>query len=440
MNDEVMLDNEEHAKSAREEHAVAKTLGWLVTAAVLLGIGWMAGGMWTGIQIKKKMEAAKGAENPMMAMMKMPGLIQSEEVALGVVNPPYAYIGRVEPIRDVGLRAQVDGYVKEVHFTEGAMVREGDLLFTIDPEPYEARVAARKAEVAQAEAALERAELLLSRLEAADPRAVTLMDVDSARGDVAQGRARVLGAQAGLTLAEIDLKHTRITSPMDGRVGRAAANVGDYVAPSIGTLLRIVQLDPIRVAFSVTDRDYVEARENIADEKLQETLRARVKLPTGTIPEMTGTRDFEDNAMSPGTASVSVRVRFPNAHGLLVPEGYVTVLVDLANPEPRPVVPVKALRTDGAGRYVWVVGADNTGTRRDVEVLVEDDGLAAVKGLSAGERVVVEHAIGGMKRLNAVAGVYLNRIPKTHDRLNLLAAQPLLFTLPSTQIPISQQV
>jgi membrane fusion protein (multidrug efflux system) len=251
--------------------------------------------------------------------------------------------------------------------------------------------AARRAEVAVAAAGLERAEQLLARLEAADKRAVTEMDWDSARADVAAKGAGLELAKAGLSLAEIDVRNTRIVSPIGGRVGRTAANVGDYVAPAMGTLVRIVQTDPIRVVFSVTDRDYVEARENIADEKLQETLRARVRLPTGTVMEGLGTRDFEDNVMSQGTASVGVRVRFANESGLLVPGGYVTVLVDLANPEPRLTVPRKAVRTDAAGSFVWVLGEEGTGVRRDVETGAEAEGrVAVVSGLEAGEKVVVE--------------------------------------------------
>jgi len=391
MSDEVITNNEEHDKSARPEHGFAKAAGWVVAAACFLGIGWLAGSMYTGKKIMAAMAARQAGGNPMAAMMNAPGLVKAEPVSYAVVNPPWTYIGRVEPIRDVALRAEVAGMVRGVHFQEGAVVKAGDLLFTIDAEPYEARVAARNAEVAQAESALNRAELLLARLEAADSRAVSQLDIDNARGEAAQWRAGVLQAKAGLSLAEIDLRNTKITAPIDGRTGRAAATTGDYVAPAMGTLVRIVQTDPIRVAFSVTDKDYVEARENIADERLQDTLRARVQLPTGTIPEMTGERDFEDNVMSAGTASVGVRVRFSNEHGLLVPGGYVTVLVDLAKPEPVLAVPKKALKWDTEGAFVMLVGEESKAEQRRVVTGAEADGLVAIReGLNEGDRVVVE--------------------------------------------------
>jgi len=171
-----------------------------------------------------------------------------------------------------------------------------------------------------------------------------------------------------------------------------------------------VQTDPIRVAFSVTDKDYVEARENIADERMEETLRARVQLPTGTIPEIFGERDFEDNVMSPGTASVGVRVRFPNEQGLLVPGGYVTVLVDLKDAAPSLVVPQKALQWDAEGAFVMIVGEENKAELRRVETGAEGNGLVAIReGLNEGDRVVVE----GL--LNARPGRVLNIMNQEHE-------------------------
>ncbi len=386
MSDETMLNNEEHAKAAREEHAWARVAGWIGAGVCLVYIGWLAHGL-----MPKAKEGPDAGKAMMEMIMKKPKMVTLAVVSNEVVNPPYMYIGHVEPIQDVSLRAQIEGYVNGVHFKEGALVKAGDLLFTIEPEQYEARVSVRKAEVQQAQAALERAESYLKRLEAADPRAVTQMDVDTARSDVAQGRAGVEQAKANLVLAEIDLKHTRITAPIDGRVGRTAANVGDYVSPSIGTLIRIVQMDPMRVAFSVTDRDYVKMRENIEDAKVKETLRIRLKLPTGTVADMVGERDFENNVMSQGTASISVLVRFPNTQGLLVPDGYVTVMVDLANPEPEPVVSQKALKMDPNGTFVYVVDEQYVATRRDVVTGTEENGrVAIVSGLKAGDRIVEE--------------------------------------------------
>ncbi|MDD3544747.1 MAG: efflux RND transporter periplasmic adaptor subunit [Kiritimatiellae bacterium] len=372
-----------------KEHPAVKTLGWLVTGACLLWVGWMARTL-----TPQAPAGAAGMPAAMAAMMGgagAPPLVVTAEVRDEAINPPFSYIGRVEPIQDVAIRAQIDGYVHAVHFAEGALIKAGEPLFTIDPERYEAMVLVRKAEIGQAEAALDRAVRYLKRLESSDKRAITQKDLDTARSDVAQGEAAVKQAQANLRLAEIDLKHTRIIAPITGRIGRTVAHVGDYVAPSMGNLVRIVQVDPIRVAFSATDKDYLAMREKLAGDARPEVLRYRLRLPTGTVLAMTGTRDFDDNIMSLDTATLSVWVRFSNQQELLIPDGYVTVLVDLANPPQGPSVPQQALVTDQAGDLVYVVDADGKAQERRVKTGALTDGwVAIVSGVKAGESVVVE--------------------------------------------------
>jgi RND family efflux transporter MFP subunit len=374
----------ELAKANRKEHPLTKTVGVVMVGAVAAAAGWLA-----REAVPQKHGDPAAAQAAAAAAAQTVPEVEVQKVRVLPINPPYEYIARVEPIQDVSLRAQVDGYIKQVHFTEGSLVEAGAPLFTIDPEQYEARIGVRNAEIGVAEANLDRAERLLKRLEASDPRAVIPSDLDKARADVASAKAAIAMAKSNLVLAEIDLKHTKIAAPITGRIGRTVANVGDYVAPSIGSLVRIVQTDPIRVAFSVNDKDYVRVRENIEDGKIQDTLRFRVKLPTGTVPDITGKRDFEDNTMSVGTASLSVRTRFDNKAGLLVPDGFVTMLVDFMEPAKVPAIPQMAVMTDGEGPFVYVVDAQGKADVRRVELGVTDKGLVAVKGgLKEGEQVV----------------------------------------------------
>ncbi len=374
------------SQGERREHPVARVLGWLVGAACLF---------WLGFQVRGWMMPPPGAGGPPPGMMMggPQGLVPQVEVVSaeeGALNPPAAFIGQVEPVQEVDLRAQIDGYVRTVHFKEGAQVEAGVLLFTIDPEQYEARVALRQAELAQAEASLQRAQAYLRRLEASDSRAISQTDLDTARSDVAQGLAAVQQAKASLRLAEIDLAHTRIAAPISGRIGRTVANVGDFVSPSLGTLVRIVQTDPIRVVFSVPDRDYLKVRENIADGAIQEALRVRLRLPTGTVLDLLGKRDFENNEMSASTATLPVRVLFDNAAGLLVPRGYVTVLIDQASPKRWPVVPQAAVVNDREGPFVYVAGGDGKAELRRVTTGAALEGRVELRsGVAAGERVVV---------------------------------------------------
>lgn len=370
---------------ASREHPVAKAVGWLVTAACCVGLGWLGRGLMPAPK-------AGGDAAAMMAHagLSAPQVVVTPAVA-SVLNPPIEYIGHVEAIRDVDLRAQIEGYVKAIHFVEGALVHTGDLLFTIDPEQYEAKLALRRAELAQAKAALDRDEKFLKRLESSDARGITQSDLDTARSAVAQGGAGVQQAEANLRLAEIDLKHTRIVAPIDGQIGRTVANVGDYVSPSLGTLVRIVQMDPVRVVFSLTDRDYVKVRENVEDGDIRDAFRIRLRLPTGTVPEMTGARDFENNEMSQDTATLPVRVRFDNAKGFLVPGGFVTVLIDQTNPATYPAIPQSALTVDKDGTYVYVVDAAGKVEQRRVTTGTALGGQVEVRdGLKTGERVIVQ--------------------------------------------------
>lgn len=371
----------------KKEHPIAKFFGIMFTAICAFIIGFIVKGM---------MPVHEGGIPPGM-MPPPPGdpLVKVESAELGILNPPVSFIGHVEPIRDVDLGARISGYVTKVNFKEGSIVKEGDLLFEIDPEPYEAIVAVHKAELAQAEAEVDRAERYLKRLKASDVRGITQSDMDKSESDVASGKARVEQAKASLRLAEIDLKHCRITAPIAGKIGRTIANIGDYVAPSVGTLARIVQLDPIRVVFSVTDREYVGIREKIAEDLLNAELRIRIKLPTGTIPDLIGERDFEDNEMSSTTATLPVRVKFDNKDTLLVPNSYVTVLIDAKTPAKYPVVSQSALVTASDGDYVYVVGKNLKVSKRKVKLGdVENGRVELHDGLKPGERVVVEGVQG----------------------------------------------
>ncbi len=367
-----------------QESGWARRIGWLAAAICLLALGWLIRGLMPA--------APAGGGMPPMGMMP-PGAavaVVAQPAASAALNPPTAYIGQVEPIQAIGLRAQIEGYVTAVRFHEGSVVQAGAELFAIDDAIYQARVALRRAELARAEAELDRAQRYLKRLEAADARSITQTELDTARSDLLQGQAAVQQAQANLELAEIDLRHTRIVAPITGRIGRTLANTGDYVSPALGALARIVQLDPIRVVFSVPDRDYLELREAVGGAAMPTTVRIRLRLPTGTIPALTGSPDFEESEMTAGTATLPVRVRFANADGLLIPNGYVTVLIDKADAPAWPVVTQAAVLTDREGAFVYVV-ADGTAQVRRVKTGAALDGQIEIRnGLAAGEPVVVE--------------------------------------------------
>ena len=224
--------------------------------------------------------------------------------------------------------------------------------------------------------------------------------------------AAVTQAEARLVTAEYDLKKTRIHAPIAGQIGKTAAHVGDYVAPSKGALAHIVQLDPIRVTFPVTDRAYVAWR-TAKSQGRADDVRTRLLLPDGNLYAGEGKFDFDDNQMSRETATVLMRQLFPNGDRLLLPNGYLTLLADRKNPEARPCVPQQALFDLAGGKQgVFVLRDDMTVERRIVEIDEPFEGWCPVReGVKEGERIV----ISGVHRLSAGQKVALGEATPNPD-------------------------
>ncbi|MDR3230810.1 MAG: efflux RND transporter periplasmic adaptor subunit [Synergistaceae bacterium] len=300
----------------------------------------------------------------------------------------HEYIGRVESIQSVQLRPQISGQIAEVHFKEGSTVKAGQLLFTIDARQYQATVDLRKADLDRAEAGYDRARKYYERLKATDSRSVPASDLDTAQSDVLQGKASVDQAKAALRLAQIDLGYTKIAAPIAGRIGGALFTKGNLVSPAGGPLAHIVQIDPVRVAFALPDRDYLDAL--VAFESPENVYRATVRLSNGEEYPVTGARDFEENIMDERTGTMMVHLRFQNAEGLLVPGAMVRVTTRPVDSHVAIVIPQESVLSDAQGDYIYVVDAGNVTHQRRVTLGAEEGALREVaSGLSTGERIVV---------------------------------------------------
>jgi membrane fusion protein (multidrug efflux system) len=304
---------------------------------------------------------------------------------------------------------QIDGYIRRVCFTEGARVEKGDLLFEIDPEQYLAaknlrhsEVASAKAKVTVAQAEVERAERYYKRLVAADERGVTATERDTAETSLASAKASLNAAvaavgqaEASAAIADFNLRHTKVYSPMSGRIGKAFHHVGDYVSPSKSALARVVQTDPIRVVFPVTDRDYDawQAAAERGGKELKDSRRLRLKLPDGRLYGFDGVIDFGDNEMNRSTATLLMHVRFPNPSGRLVANAFVRVISDEYAPESSLVVPTAALVRTDEGLQAWKMGDGGRVHPVYVDVDGEWNGLSRIaKGLKPGDRIVSKGA------------------------------------------------
>lgn len=366
------------------------------------------------------------------------------------VNPPAEYVSHVEAIQMVDLYAQVVGNIQSVNFEDGQLVKEGDSLFSIEQEPYKARFSAAEAALAQAragyegtkadldaaqsyveaaeadldvaKATFERADKYLKRMHSVvDTRSIAQANLDVAESDLLQakarvtqakalirqresqvlqakalldqGKARILQAQADLDVVRINLGYTEIRSPITGRIGKALATKGNYVGPSSGPLARIVQMDPIRVVYSISENDLSAIQKALADsgKDKDRLLAPQLRLANSERFKGTGHVAFVDNQVDPGTGTIAVWAVFDNPGHLLLPGQYVTVLVKASAPKLMSVVPQAAVLEDHDGRYVLVVDDQNRVSMRRVKTgPVVGVNWAVASGLATGEKVIVE--------------------------------------------------
>ncbi|HET8728604.1 MAG TPA: efflux RND transporter periplasmic adaptor subunit, partial [Alphaproteobacteria bacterium] len=259
---------------------------------------------------------------------------------------------------------------------------------------------------ARAEAARGAAQRTLARTrELTERRTAAQATLDEAQAAFDIAVADVEVAEAALRTAELDLSYTRITAPIAGQIGRAMFTQGNLVGPDSGPLARIVQLDPIRVVFSVTEGLVVTLRQ-------QETgngggidpdaLRLTLRLPNGTEYQQAGRIEYVESEVNPQTGTVAVRIVFPNPNRLLIPNQFVTLIAREEDVPSLPVVPQSAVLQDREGRFVYVLGEDNTVSQRRIETGARaGNGWAVTEGLSGGEPVIVQ----GIQRLSEGARV-----------------------------------
>lgn len=310
------------------------------------------------------------------------------------VNPPSEYVGHVEAMQRVDLRARIEGFLKQVNFKEGSDVRQGELLYVIEQAPYQARVDADKASLAQAEAILTKARQYLHRVQTVRSGGVSATDLDNAVAEELRAEAQLEQARANLEIAQINLGYTLITAPITGRIGRTVFTRGNLVNPTSGPLARIVQIDPIRVVYSISENDLSAINMAFKDAdkgKNHPMLMPRIKLADGQILKTIGHVDFVDNTVDVSTGTIAVRAVFKNSDGIMIPGQYVTVLVARSEPRPMPVVPQSAVLEDHEGRYVLVVDDQNRVAIRRVRTgPVVGIHWAVESGLIIEERVIVE--------------------------------------------------
>jgi len=312
------------------------------------------------------------------------------------------WVGTTEGKINAQIRARVQGYLQSQEYTEGSVVQQDQLLFTIDPRPYESALADAKGELGQATAALTKAQQDVTRYRPlAKQGAVSQRELDDAVQAEISGRARVDSARAKVEQAELNLAWTRVTSPIAGLAGISVAQIGDLIASNT-VLTTVSQLDPIKVHFPMSEQQYLqftrEAAESSTPVERGASLPLDLYLADGGKYAHAGRFALADRQVDPTTGTITIVSYFPNPGNILRPGQFAKVRAAIAMSKGALVVPQRAVLDQQGQFQVGVVGPDNKVELRLVEVGTRTEGEWVVrKGLKPGERVIVE----GLQKVRA---------------------------------------
>ncbi len=330
-----------------------------------------------------------------------PPVVGVVKAALSPIYQTSQYIGRVQAVSKITLRARVTGLLEERDFKEGDEVKKGQKLFVIEQPPYQAAVLQAQGQVVQAEAQLRNAKQNLTRSQTLlNTPAGQRSTLDSDVATAGQGQGALLIAEAELQTAQINLGYTTIVSPIDGRIGIATdpGNVVAFTDAAIGT---VVSEDPEYVLFPVSEVEATQLKSQYAGQGGLAAITVKLQLPNGQMYDKTGTIDFSDISVNSSTDTIDLRATIPNppradttalgGDRTLVDGGFVTVILQSKNPIRRITVPRAAVLADQQGYYVFVVGDGNKAERRNI-VLGDSTALLAVvtSGLKEGDTVIAD--------------------------------------------------
>jgi multidrug efflux system membrane fusion protein len=323
-------------------------------------------------------------------------------VAKPVVKPIMEwddFTGRFEAVDSVNVRARVSGYLDKVHFEEGSLVQEGDLLFTIDPRPYQAIVDEAVASLTVAKTEYDFASKELARAETLVERGnISRSALDERRQRFAAAQAQIEGAKAALRRAELDMEFTKVRAPFAGRVSVKQVSIGNLIKADETVLTNIVSQDPIHFYFDVDERSYLAyarmAREGERASGRVTPYNVRVTVADERLPEFLGHLDFVDNRIDEATGTMRGRAVFPNADLILQPGLFGRISIPGSPVYQGVLIPDEAIGSDQDRRIVYVVDDANVVSAQVIRPGPRIDGYRVVRtGLTGSERIVVKGLI-----------------------------------------------
>ncbi len=333
-----------------------------------------------------KAAPAEGGRGPRAGDATVPVTIS--KVLQKAMPVQLAVIGNVEPFSSVQVKSQVQGEILSVHFKEGDDVKKGDLLFNIDPSPFQATLDQAEANLAKDRAQLDNAQQELKRYTDLAARGIVPQEqVDTARTTAASFAASMKADQATIDNAKLQLSYCSIRAPISGRTGALLVHAGNLVKQNDVPLVIINQVAPIYVSFAVPEAQLPEIKQY----RSAGTLHVRATVPNDNNAPADGTISFVDNAVDPTTGTIKLKGTFANADHRLWPGQFVNILLTLTTQPNAIVVPSQAVQTGQQGQYVFVVKADQTVESRPVVVARTMDTQTVISsGLKPGETVVTD--------------------------------------------------
>lgn len=333
----------------------------------------------------------KGRLSPSSPMMGLGGgevYILAQKTLMKDTSSFNNKISYIEAINEVSLLPQVTGTVENVLFEEGSLVNEGDVLFEIDPSKYQAAFDLAKAKLDSAQANLVKAERDYNRqVKLSDEKFASKATFDTSESAYLQAKAAVEEARANLDVATIDLDNTKVTAPISGKIGKALVTKGNYVVASNVVLAKIVQVNPVRISFSLTDKEVAALQ---TKKYKPEDLTAQIILPTGEVIREKVVDTFFDNAVNSSTATISVFADVANEGNRLIPGNYVQSDISDNKPVYSIVIPQSAINYDKDGAYIYIAKINNdTSKENDLHGIAEQRRVVLGETINGSEQVVI---------------------------------------------------
>ena len=364
---------------------------FLIAGTAGLGLAAVVAGAWLASSSRQSDAAASAAPAALPHVVVSKPLVREIDVRLG-------FLGQFSAVEQVELRAQVGGTLTGIHFKDGDIVHKGDLLFTIDPRPYEIKLAQAEAQLETGTARLALAERELYRAQQLKRSDFgTAQNVDQRTADQRTAQATIDDAKAQIRDAQFDLEHCRITAPFTGRIGTHLVSIGNLIAGSRAAtspttlLATLVSLDPIYLDFDMSESDFLAFSR--ARAQLKDKLADKVKIALSDEGEYTrqGTLDFVDNVLNRSSGTIHARATVANSELLLTPGEFARVRLVVGAPAPSLLVPDAAVLPDQSQHIVMTVARDGTVAPKLVEIGDLRYGLRVIRsGLTADDQVIIE--------------------------------------------------